>query len=236
MAGQPDRPPPGEGVVTASEIHQAIEAGDEARVRALAPDHAAARDANGVSAVMKAIYHRRTALLDPLLASAPPPDVFEAASLGRVERLGELIGADPSCVHAWSGDGGTALHFAAFFRQPACARLLLERGADVSVHARGFGNVAPLHSAAASRSHEIVALLLDHGAPIDDVQQGGWTALMSAAHSGDHDLVELLLARGADPHRTADDGSDAAAKADEKGFADLAARLRGAAWSRADGS
>jgi ankyrin repeat protein len=212
------------------EIHQAIEAGDADRLHALLasqPEWAAARDANGVSAVMKAVYYRRAAMLDALLAAAPPPDVFEAAALGREDRLAALIDADPSCVHAWSADGGTALHFAAFFRQPGCARLLLDRGAEVAVHARGFGRVAPLHSAAASRSHEIVTLLLDRGAPVDDVQEeGGWTALMSAAHSGDRQLVELLLARGADPHRTAHDGSDAAAKAEEKGFSELAARLR----------
>lgn len=218
--------------MSANEIHQAIEAGDESRMHALlAADRAlaGARDANGVSAVMKAVYYRRTALLDALRAAAPPPDVFEAAALGDEEQLRKRIDADPSCVHAWSADGGNALHFAAFFRQPRAARLLLDRGADASVHARGFGNVAPIHSAAASRSRDIVEMLLDRGAPIDDVQQGGWTPLMSAAHNGDRELVELLLARGADPHRTADDGSDAAAKAEEKGFTEIAARLRGAA-------
>lgn len=214
-----------------SEIHQAIEAGDEQRIRdLLAADGglAGARDANGVSAVMKAAYYRRTELIDVLLASGLQLDVFEAAALGRVDQLGSLIDSDASCMSAWSGDGGQALHFAAFFKQPGCARLLLERGAGASVHARGFGRVAPIHSAAASRSHEIVAMLLDHGAAIDAVQEGGWTALMSAAHSGDGELVELLLARGADPMRKADDGSDAAAKAEEKGFTEIAARLRAA--------
>jgi ankyrin repeat protein len=215
--------------VTNPEIHQAIEAGDGARVRALiaaGPEAAAARDANGVSAVMKAVYYRRSELIEPLTAAAPPLDVFEAATLGNEERLRELLAADPACVRAWSRDGGTALHFAAFFRQPGCARLLLERGADASVHARGFGRVAPLHSAAASRSREIVGMLLARGVPVDDVQEGGWTALMSAAHSGDEPLAELLLEHGADPRKKAEDGSDAIGKADEAGHAALAERLR----------
>jgi len=218
--------------MTNPEIHQAIEAGDVVRVRTLIaaePDAAAARDANGVSAVMKAVYYRRTELIDPLRNAAPALDVFEAAALGNEERLRELIAADPACVRAWSGDGGTALHFAAFFRQPGCARLLLERGAEVSVHARGFGRVAPLHSAAASRSREIVQMLLERGAPVDDVQEGGWTALMSAAHSGDRELAELLLAHGADPRKKAEDGSDAIGKADEAGHTDLADQLRAVA-------
>lgn len=217
--------------MTNPEIHQAIEAGDVARVRALIaaePHTAAARDPNGVSAVMKAVYHRRTELIESLRSVAPPLDVFEAATLGNEERLRELLAADPACARAWSGDGGTALHFASFFRQPGAARLLLESGADASVHASGFGRVAPLHSAAASRSHEIVKMLLERGVPVDAVQEGGWTALMSAAHSGDRALADLLLAHGADPRRKADDGSDAGDKAEEKGFSELAARLRAA--------
>ena len=218
--------------MTNPEIHQAIEAGDVVRVRTLIaaePDAAAARDANGVSAVMKAVYYRRTELIDPLRNAAPALDVFEAAALGNEERLRELIAADPACVRAWSGDGGTALHFAAFFRQPGAARLLIERGAEVAVHARGFGRVAPIHSAAASRSREIVQMLLERGAPVDDVQEGGWTALMSAAHSGDRELAELLLAHGADPRKKAEDGSDAIGKADEAGHTDLADQLRAVA-------
>jgi len=154
--------------------------------------------------------------------------VFEAAALGREDRLGALLAEDPARARAWSADGATALHFAAFFRQPGCARLLLERGADASVHAPGFGHAAPLHSATASRSIEVVRLLLARGVPVDAVQDGGWTPLMSAAHGGDEALAELLLDHGADPLRKADDGSDAVGKAEEAGHVALAARLRAA--------
>ena len=41
--------------------------------------------------------------------------MFEAASLGDVERLAELLDADPSSATAYSADGFTALHFPAFF-------------------------------------------------------------------------------------------------------------------------
>src|SRR5258705_1290577 len=217
--------------MNATEIHQAIEAGDGERVRGLLTEHpevGGARVGSGGPAVMTAVSPRRPELLEPLLASAPPLDVFEAATLGREDRLAALLDADPSCTHAWSSDGGTALHFAAFFKQPGCARLLLERGADASVPARGFGHAAPLHSAAASRSHEVVQMLLNRGAPVDGTQEGGWTALMSAAHSGDRELAELLLAHGADPRCKANDGSDPGDKAEQAGFRDLAARLRGA--------
>jgi ankyrin repeat protein len=214
------------------DVHQAIEQGDEAALRALLaedPARAGARDTQGVSAVMKSLYHRRRDLADLLRASAPAPDVFEAAALDDVASLRALLRADASLARAWSPDGGTALHFAAFFGASECARLLLQYGADAAVHATGFGNVAPIHSAAASRSISIVRMLLEHGAPVDAAQHGGWTALMAAAHRGDEPLSELLVEHGADPMRRADDGRDAVAMAEQGGFDALAERLKKAA-------
>jgi ankyrin repeat protein len=215
-----------------NDVHHTIEQGDEPALRALLaanPACAGARDGHGVSAVMKALYHRRRDFADLLRASAPPPDVFEAAALDDVARLGALLREDPSCAQAWSPDGGMALHFAAFFGATECARLLLQHGADPAVHATGFGHAAPIHSATASRSIAIVRMLLERGVPVDALQQGGWTALMSAAHSGDEPLAELLLDHSADPLKKADDGRDAVAMADQGGFGALAERLKSAA-------
>ena len=55
-------------------------------------------------------------------------DVFEAAALGEVDRLREILDGEPTSATAYSGDGFTALHFAAFFGGPEAAELLLERG------------------------------------------------------------------------------------------------------------
>jgi len=214
------------------DVHLAIEQGDEASLRAMLardPSRAGERDARGVSAVMKALYHRRRDFADLLRSSAPPSDVFEAAALDDAVRLGTLLREDRERAKAWSADGGTALHFAAFFGATESARLLLQHGADAAVHATGFGNVAPLHSATASRSIAIVRMLLERGVPVDAVQHGGWTALMSAAHRGDEPLAELLLDHGADPLKKAEDGRDAVAMAQQGGFAALADRLRSAA-------
>jgi ankyrin repeat protein len=213
----------------AEDVHQAIESGDETALRTMLqadPMHASARDARGVSPIMKALYHRRRDLADLLRAAAPPPDVFEAAALGDMLRLDTLLRDDPSLALAWSSDGGTALHFAAFFGHEPCARLLLEHGADPTLVAPGFGDVTPLHSAAASRSIGVARLLLARGAPVDAEQHGGWTALMSTAHRGDEAFTELLLDHGADPRKRAHDGRDAIAMAEEAGFTALAERLR----------
>ncbi|HET7555701.1 MAG TPA: ankyrin repeat domain-containing protein [Gaiellaceae bacterium] len=140
-----------------------------------------------------------------------PPDedvsVFEAAAFGRNERLRAILGDDPSQATAFSDDGFTALHLAAFGRQEEAARLLLEAGADPNALATSeFARVPPLGTAAFVRSVPLARLLLDSGAAVDGRAEGGFTALHSAAQTGDEELARLLLERGADPTLATDDG------------------------------
>lgn len=55
-------------------------------------------------------------------------DVHAAARLGMVEKLHQIISADPELVHARGGDGQTPLHFAS---SVAVAELLLNHGAEI---------------------------------------------------------------------------------------------------------
>jgi Ankyrin repeats (3 copies)/Ankyrin repeat len=56
-------------------------------------------------------------------------DAHAAARLGLVDRLRQLIAADPDCVHAPGGDGQTPLHFASTVE---IAALLLDHGARIN--------------------------------------------------------------------------------------------------------
>jgi ankyrin repeat protein len=179
----------------------------------------------GVSPPMQALYEGDREGAERLLAERDPIDVFEAAAFGRVERLRELVEADPGLVRAFSPDGFTALHFAAFFRQPDAARTLLQRGADPSVRARNAMAVEPLHSAAAADQTEAVRMLLDAGADPNATQEGGFVPLHAAAQNGNAELAELLLERGADRTLATADGRTAAAIAREAGHATLADSL-----------
>ena len=67
-------------------------------------------------------------LADYAIARGAVVDVHAAARLGRLDRLRELIAADPKSVHARGGDGQTPLHFA---RTVEIAAYLLDHGAHI---------------------------------------------------------------------------------------------------------
>jgi uncharacterized protein len=158
---------------------------------------------------MQALYEGRTEDARALAASRSDLDVFEAAAIGDVVRLRAVVDDDPSLVNAWSPDGFTPLHFAAFFGHPAAAKLLTERGAELearSTNKQFAFDARPLHSASAAGQREVCEILLDAGADVNAVQHGGYTALLDAAQNKNTELIDFLLERGADPTARLDDG------------------------------
>jgi uncharacterized protein len=215
-------------LATATDIYEAIAAGDLERVRELVAGDAAlaaARDGQGLSAVTQAAYHGQADIVDTLLAAEPELDVFEAATVGRTEHVRELIEHEPDLVSGFSPDGFTPLHLAAFFGHVEIARLLIAGGADPEAVARNPMRVKPLHSAAATRQLEIARLLVGAGADVNEQQERGFTPLHAAAQNGDVELARLLLERGADPELATDDGRRAADFAGERGSEQVLALL-----------
>jgi ankyrin repeat protein len=178
-----------------------------------------------VSPLLQALYEGRTADADELLAESPQLDLFEAAAVGRAERVQELLESDPALIEAWSPDGFQALHLAAFFGQADAAEALLQHGADpATVSRHQFVKVTPLHSAVASEGAEnlsTVEALLRHGAPVNAAAEGGGTPLHSAAFNGNAAIVEALVAHGADWDAAKDDGKTPRDLARECGHDDL---------------
>ena len=216
-------------MATPGDLIGAVTAGDTDRVRELLaadPSLVAARDEAGVSAVLLARYRFDRATTDALLAADPELDVFEAAALGYVDRLRERLLDSADAVAAFSPDGFTALHLAAFFGKAEIARLLLENGAGVDVYTRNAFANQPLHAAAAGRHVELCRILLAAGADVNATQHGGYTPLHEAAQHGDVEMSELFLSAGADPALVTDAGETPAEIAAAAGHADLADRLR----------
>jgi ankyrin repeat protein len=216
---------------TSDDLFTAVEAGDAGGVDAILdaePALATARDAGGVSALMRALYRLDPALVDVVRGRIDTLDVFEAAALGEVDRLRAVLDADPLLATAYSGDGFTALHFAAFFGAPEAAAVLIERGAEVDALGRGWMTGTALHSAVSRLQSEVARILLEAGGNPNVRQSAGWTPLHAAAMNGDLASVELLLAAGADPGATNDEGRGVIDLADESGDDATRERIRSA--------
>ena len=223
-------------MATAQDMITAVTTDDAARVAELVaedPALASTRDRDGVSVLMLSRYRFDRGTTDALLAADPDLDVFEATALGYIDRLRERLDEDPGRAVAWSADGFTALHFAAFFGKAEAARTLIDAGAMVDAVSGNEMRVQPLHSAAAGRHHEVCRLLIAAGADVNATQQHDFTPLHAAAQHGDDELVELFLSAGADPPARTDAGDTAADIAEAAGHVDVARRLRQVAEDRA---
>jgi len=157
-----------------------------------------------MSDLLQAIYRGDRAGVDELLARDPKLDVFEAAALGRAERLRELLDEDPSRAKAFGEDGFHPLGLACFFGHIETARLLLDRGADVNALSTNENvQTAAIHAGAAASGdeatrYELVKLALEHGADPNLRQGGGFRAVDAARQNGDARVEQLLLEHGAE--------------------------------------
>lgn len=83
--------------------------------------------------------------------------------------------------------GQTALMWAISFRNPAVAKFLIEKGADLGLKSKKFqkDGYSPM-------------VLEAYASNVEGTPQGGYNALMFAARVGDLDTAKLLLSRGVD--------------------------------------
>ena len=142
-----------------STIFELIDAADVQGVRDLLaadPGATAERDEQGLSVVMRAAY-RGGEVFDAVRAANPPLEPFDRIVVGKSDGL--------PAPDAWTPDGFTPLHIAAFARNLEAARVLLEAGADPNVFATAsFARVTPLGTCKFAGADEVAELLLAHGA------------------------------------------------------------------------
>jgi uncharacterized protein len=135
--------------------------------------------------------------------------------------VAEALLASPQVdVEAANAAGETPLMMAALKGQAEWVTRLLARGARVQ--RPGW---SPVLYAASSPEPQVLALLLDKGAPVNARSPNGTTPLMMAARYGDERSVDLLLERGADPAAVNDRQLGAADFARQGGREALAERL-----------
>lgn len=183
----------------------------------------------GISPLLFALYNGARDIAG-LLKGFRAPDMFEASAINDPRRVAELAVADAGLLQAYSPDGWTPLHLAAFFGARESAFVLLGLGAPLDAISRNPMVNTPMHAAIAGAAGESLApLLVSFGANVNHVGGSGVMALHLAASRGFEALCKLLLNRGAERLAKTEEGKTAADIARERGHLPTAAMLELAA-------
>ena len=166
-------------------------------------------DADGVSIALHALYNGHRTLAYTIVQRCQRIDPYTAAALDDVETVKTYLRSHHDAVNTCNGDGFHMLGLACFFHAPAVVPVLLAAGAYPSAPSQNPFAVAPLHSATAADSIELVEQLIAAGADVNATQAGGFVPLHNAAQHGNLAITRRLLAAGADRGRATSDGKTA---------------------------
>jgi len=170
------------------------------------------RDADGATALHRAVEYGHTGILDLLLASkadinARAMQGYTPLLIASVRGFPEIVellvtkGADGEVINE---DGLNALHIAISYTDSIqTVERLIAGGTDVNASAPE-GNT-PLHIAASRNKIEIVRLLLAARAEINARTEDGWAPLHEAI-TASKEVVDLLLDNHADVNATSEYG------------------------------
>jgi len=169
-------------------IFELIDTGDAAAVQALIERDSnalGARGDSGLSPLMHAAYRGQDAVFHTIAAQGSD-DPWDRLLLGESNGL--------PAPDAWSPDGFTPLHIAAFAKNAAAAQALLDAGADPNVFATAsFARVTPLGTCAFAGATTVARALIRGGANAALTEVEGASPLAAAFENGYEDLVALLV-------------------------------------------
>jgi uncharacterized protein len=169
-------------------IFELIDDGDVDGIRALLaadPTARELRDDEGHSPLMHAAYRGRGPAFEAVLEAGEPSDPWDRLIAGCADGL--------PAPDAWTPDGFTPLHLAAFVDNVPAAAALLAAGADPNALATAsFARVTPLGTCAFSGALGVAGVLLEHGADPHIGEDGAYTVEAEAIARGNEELVRLI--------------------------------------------
>ena len=189
------------GTANAIALNDAANAGDEAKIKALISNGSElnAQDHNLNTALHIAVEKRNAKIVKSLLDAKANPNLRN--------RLGY-----------------TPLALACITDQPDLVKLLIAARADLNVklNNEAVGGFTPAMMMAFNNNTRILKLLIDGGANLSMVSDGGLaTALSIAAQAGWIETVKMLIAAKVNINQAADIGGTALVRASESGKLDV---------------
>lgn len=135
-----------------------------------------------------------TAALDP---GAIEADLQLAVVTENTDEIHNALNAGAN-INAYQDEGFTLLQFAISKGKNDSVAVLLERGADPEIPAKGEQGYKALHVAAAAKNEKALQLLLQRNPDLDCADKSGETPLHVAAAAGALAIAKLLVEAGAD--------------------------------------
>lgn len=190
------------------------------------PNLASEPTSHGISPLLLCCYYQKPQLAQIILKKIEHLPLFEAAAIGVLEVVKEIIENDPNMLDQVSDHGFSALALASEFGQVDVLRYLLANHADPNQPSQNGYMVYPLHTAISGNNIPVAKMLLEANAEVNVLQSSRQSPLHLAAQSGNIDLIILLLEYGADVEIKNDQGQTPSDLAAERGHTEIAEILQ----------
>lgn len=192
------------------ELHDAVRAGDQEKVKVALKQNSGAinaPDKAGNTALHLAVGKGDTAMVDLLLAqkasvnvrnAAEQTPLYRAISQNHVPIIKSILAQKPE-ANGRDALGHTLLQFAAQKGNKEVMAWLLSNKADVNAK-NNFGKTAVVLAIQAKQGSDTLELLVKHGASLDWQDENGLTLLHLACSGRDPGIIEFLLNQKLDIH------------------------------------
>ncbi len=151
-------------------------------------------------------------------------EIHDAVKAGDLAKVNMLLEKDPQSKDSRDERDMSPLHYAAVGKRLDIIRLLVEHKADLE-NPGAQGRTPLIQAVIENAGLEVIGVLLDLGARIDAGDRFGYTPLLYAAVNGSADVVSLLLARNAAIPTSPPNGPRLLRVCVQKGLTDLFSRM-----------